>query len=283
MKASIKNQPKASKGVRYKVEVCCAAWIDLQGYGSMLESVGFDPTSSLAQEAIERLDQFHEQLYGAANKRCTVLIINDGAVLCGDLSKRSASPTYDFISRVFSLHQEINKAEASRGFAGSRCILAAGFRVRRKNTGKEALINGYGNHLVEGAKAGSIPVNQAITSALMLKPFVAAMPEAQANFAFSKAYLADSGGKKAGFLSNGFYLDSALLKSIPAWLSVGSEVQWQSHGMSATFYEINEIDGAVAGRSRYVEVCDANDAARRLTNSEEILARLGEGRIRSFR
>lgn len=248
----------------------------------MLESVGFDPTSDLAKDAIERLDTFHSHLHSAANKRCTVLIINDGAVLCGDLSKRAVSPTYDFISRSFALHQAVNATEASRGFPGSRCILAAGFRIRRKHLSKIALINGYGKHLVDGAEDGSMPVNQAITSALMLKPFVAAMPEAQANFAFSKAYLADSAGKKAGFLSSGFYLDSALLKSIPAWLNIESTIQWQSHGMSATFYEIKGIDIRAAGKARYAEVCDADDTAQRLTNSQDILARLSAGRIRSF-
>ena len=38
------RQPKAAKGSMRKIEVACASWVDLLGYGLMLEEARFDPT-----------------------------------------------------------------------------------------------------------------------------------------------------------------------------------------------------------------------------------------------
>ena len=108
-----------------------------------------------------------------------------------------------------------------RGFPGARCVLAAGFRLRRKNHGRDQLLTGYGQHLIDLAQTGTISIEEGIKSAITVKPFVAAMPEAQANFAFTKAYLVDASGSRAGFSGNRLFVDTSLFSRLPDWLSIG--------------------------------------------------------------
>ena len=266
------------------VEVCAAAWIDLLGYGSMLRKVQFDPTSPTAAEAVARLDRFHAHVATAASKYSTALVINDGAVICRDLSARSISVTFDFIRRIVELHSEINKDEHSKGHPGARCVVAAGFRIRRTNHHKQSLVDGYGAHLIKKLEDGTITAQEGIKSAITVKPFIASMPEVQANFAFTKAYLADIAGSGGGFAGPKVFLDLTLLSSpsVP-WVAFSEIIDWSEPGIQGQFGAIQKLDVSAAGRARNTGCRDAYQIAEALSTSPDILDRLKKLRIKGSR
>lgn len=247
----------------------------------MLAKANFDPSSDEAAAAVQRLDQFHEAVSKAATKYSVALIVNDGVVICRDLSARSTSVTADFIRRVHDLHANVNAYEHAQGLPGCRCVLASGFRLRRMNHGKEALLNGYGAYLVRKATAGAIPILQAIRSAITVKPFVAAMPEAQANFAFTKAYLADDAGSKAGFSGARLFIDLALIDPTPAagWLQLSAPIPWKSPGISATYAAIESADFRKGASLGNPGCRDAFEVAAVLGGSDDVVTRLRSLRI----
>lgn len=272
--------PKQSKGVRTSVEVCCAAWIDLLGYGAMLRDAEFDPTSPQALAAVSRLNRFHSIVYKSASKYSTSMIINDGAVIGRDLSPRSNSVTFDFVRRVQEMHQSVNDSERSEGHPGARCVLAAGFRIRRQNPMKQNLLTGYAKYLIDRVLSGEMSVLEGINSAITVKPFVAANPEFQANFAFSKAYLIDSAGSSAGFAGPRMFIDLALFSNEKtSWISLGDPIEWESPGISGRFAELKQIDTGHAGKVRYDGMRDAFQVAEMLAKTNGVLDRIKALRI----
>lgn len=275
------THPKVAKGARSVVEVCAAAWIDLLGYGTMLRQADFDPTSPQAEAAIGRLNQFHAHVAKAATKYSTALVINDGAVICRDLSARSVSVTFDFIRRVAELHSAVNAGEHAMGLPGARCIVAAGFRVRRTNHHRQGLIEGYGAHLISRIGGGQITASEGIKSAITVKPFFATAPETQANFAFTKAYLADEAGSAAGFSGARLFLDMAFLSDArPSWLSFDEIVEWSTPGMKGAFGALRALDVQQAGKEQHLGCRDAFEIAQALSSSPAVLERLRKLRIR---
>lgn len=284
MKSHMKAQPKLARGAKGLIEVSATAWIDLLGYGSMLRNVQFDPTSPAALTAVERLDCFQAHVSAAATKYSMAVVINDGAVICRDLSARSKSVTYDFIRRVVQLHKAINSSEYEKNQPGARCVIAAGFRIRRKNHQKQGLIEGYGAHLIKQLERGTISVEEGVKSALTVKPFVATAPEIQANFAFTKAYLVDADGSRAGFSGARIFLDMALLSHpAPAWLIFDEIIDWSVPGLSGRFGAIRSLDLAAAARARHSGCRDAYEVAEALSTSPDILSRLRKLRVTSAR
>lgn len=276
----MKLHPKLAKGTMNVVEVAATAWIDLLGYGSMLKDAQFDPTSPNAKVAVERLDEFHAHVAAAATKYSTALVINDGAVISRDLSARSNSVTYDFIRRIVMLHKIINGSEHSKGYPGARCVIAAGFRMRRKNHHKKSLMEGYGAHLIKQLEDGTISAEEAIKSAISVKPFMASVPETQANFAFTKAYLVDEAGSKAGFSGARVFLDMSMIESqnLP-WIKFDEIIDWSIPGMSGTFGAISELDLTAAARAQQSGCRDAFQIAEELSTAPDILDRLRKLRV----
>jgi hypothetical protein len=154
-------------------------------------------------------------------------------------------------------------------------VIAAGFRVRRKSKRADHLINGIGRHLLEQVESGEISVKQAIYNALNIRPTFDLTSELQANFAFSKAYLAESSGSKAGFIGANMFIDHTLLESLPPkWLQLGEEIQWKTDGMESEFSPIIDIDSTSAGACNYEGILDAFEVAEKLSASEKIVKRL---------
>lgn len=283
-KNHMKAQPKLARGAKSIVEVSATAWIDLLGYGSMLRDVHFDPTSPAALTAVERLDYFQAHVSAAATKYSSAVVINDGAVVCRDLSARSKSVTYDFIRRVVQLHKDINATEHAKKQPGARCVIAAGFRIRRRNHHKLDLIEGYGSYLIKQLERGTISAEEGIKSAITVKPFVATAPEIQANFAFTKAYLVDADGSRAGFAGARVFLDMALLSHpAPSWLTFDEIIDWSVPGLSGKFGAIQSLNLTAAARASHSGCRDAYEVAEALSTSPEILNRLRKLRVTGAR
>lgn len=251
--------PRFAKGRLYATEISAVAWVDLLGYGSMLRPVHFDPGHALAQQAVHRLQRFHSIALKHVNRYLRALIVNDGIAFVREMSPRSRSVTFDFISRAFAAFQAINAEERVSQYPGARCIVAVGARLRtaepmKLNSKKLASI-------LSRYRGGSITCEQAIIEAFAYGPLAGASVPLQANFAFTKAYLADVSGTKAGFVGPKFFLDMTFCDDLPVWLSVGKHVAWAVKGMSGDFREILAIDSAVAGSSGHAGLRTADQMA----------------------
>ena len=105
-----KNHPKTSMGSKRTIEVSICYWVDLLGYGSMLNSVEFNPLSNNAQISVNRLKSFHNMIRNSSKAKVfNSLALNDGAIFYRDLSPRSKSVTFDFLNRAYKVHKQINE------------------------------------------------------------------------------------------------------------------------------------------------------------------------------
>jgi hypothetical protein len=113
-------------GTRRAFEISAVAWLDLLGYGDMLRAANFDPSSSHAAAAVQRLRAFHGSLEQTAYKYLPVFALNDGAAAFRDLSTRARSVSFDFLARAIDLYDRVNATEAAAGHPGARMIVAVG-------------------------------------------------------------------------------------------------------------------------------------------------------------
>jgi hypothetical protein len=182
--------------------------------------------------------------------------------------------TKEFIERALLFHDELNATEFEHGWPGARAVLAAGFRIRTKGTAQEGLRTGIGAALVRRVASGLIPIREAILTALAIRPYYGATPELQANFAFSKAYLAESSGSAGGLPGPNFYLDASLLRPTAVLLNSQNwpKIAWSSHGLSSTFVSLGS-----SHTSSLISDDDTRSAfevAEALSGSGEIVTRM---------
>lgn len=264
------KHPKTGRGTKRLYEVACVAWFDLLGYGSMLEKVNFDPTTSLADNALKRLNDFHHFSSKHACRYFRIHAINDGIIVFNDMSPRSNTKTFEFIDRLLKLFLEFNKFEKANGFPGARMVISTGFRVRIK----EQVIQDEQKRLSNIFKRVAneiIGLPQAINEAFRARPYFAYLPELQANFAFTKSYLVDNAGSRSGFGGPNCYIDLALFNSDKIdWLEFDGIINWEGMGMKARYGKLKKFDRHLAINQKYKEILDAFDIAKNISAQDNI-------------
>ncbi len=277
----MKTPPKTAKGTMREIEVACAAWVDLLGYGSMLEAAGFDLTNAMALDAMSRLAEFQKIVAKHSCRYFPTFVMNDGAVAYRDLSPRSPEVTFDFLRRSYDLFLSINKRDKDDcGFPGARMVIATGFRLRRPLDFNSFLTGGKAKSIKARLKDGVISQEQALNEALKTRNTHDTNPELQGNFALTKAYLADSTGTAGGLGGPNCFIDLALFDDPPPeWLHCAKRIEWSSRGLTATFAEIVALDGQTAAASKYQGIRDAFAVSRNLSNSSDIEHQLKSRRV----
>ena len=116
---------------------------------------------------------------------------------------------------------------------------------------------------------------EAILKALSIKPCYDVVPELQANFAFTKAYLADDAGSKGGFGGNNFFVDSSIFdKDMPDFIKVSDQQpKLNIKGLDQPFFKVVEFENL---RINHInkELLDAFEVAEKLTNDSCINLKL---------
>ncbi len=263
--------PSTAKGSIRKVEVSCVAWVDLLGYGKQIAESGFNPLEPKAQAAIARLDRLHTVVSQRASKLFPTLALNDGVIAFRDLSPRSHTVTFDFLRDSVHLFQAINAVESSNSDVGARMVIAPGFRARRAATEPARKFGGRETSIARRLDAGVIDANQAIAEALQARPYFDTTRELQANFALTRAYLADESGKEHGIAGPHCYIDLSLFADPPpSWIRFSRLVDWSYRGMQATFGCLAGLDESEAGSCFYSGILDAFKVARALSDDPDI-------------
>jgi hypothetical protein len=258
------HQPSRAKGRRYPVEISAVAWMDLLGYGSMLRDVAFDPSHPQAQAAVDRLKQFQRIAASFATKHFPAMPINDATAFFHDLTPRTNAVTYEFLTRSIQVFEKVNKVELSQGHPGARMIIAVGPRMRISGVAMGDL--GHKKSIFERVQNGIITTEQAIHEAFRSGPIAGFVPQLQANFAFTKAYLADEMGSKVGLGGANCYIDLCIFSEKPPdWVRFRRTQPWSSRGMSTTFGEFDSLDRLKAQQTRFEGLLNAIEIADSLS------------------
>lgn len=268
--------PILSKGRRFPFQVSVACWIDLLGYGRMISDAGFNPLHPKAKEALGRIRAFHKIIAEHSTRRFPTLVMNDGAVAYRDLSMRDSLVTYDFISRSWDLFQAIKAQESELDYPGARLVLACGFRMRGRAAGLEASRQ-HIERVISRLQNGEIDAQQAVSEAAKMQPPFDIVPHLQANFAFTKAYVAETSGTGGGLPGPNFYIDMALFGDIrPPWMNLGPNIDWNCPrlNLQATFARVDRIEQRAHRSEGPLEILDGHAVAQLLTGDPDVLQAL---------
>lgn len=208
--------------------ISAAAWVDLLGYGSMIAAAGLNPVDERAKMAVTRLRVFHRIVAEHSGRYYRTLVINDGAVAYRDLSLRDNGVTHDFLQRSHILFEEIAHSERRNGWPGARMVLGFGFRARGSRRGiDEAELRV--DRILAQMDAGEIGAEEAVRQAASIQRYSDAIPQLQANFAFTRSYVADVGGSRVGLGGPNLFVDTAMFQddSPPSWVQCGSPVPFE--------------------------------------------------------
>lgn len=268
-----KAGPLVRKGARFPFETAVVCWMDLLGYGAMIAEADFNPLHPKAQDAVRRLRQFHKIVASHSARNFPTLVMNDGAAAYRDLSLRSREPTYDFLMRAWTLFNEIKNEENASAFPGARVVLATGFRMRGRRAGMDAMA-GHFRSLMGRFQNGSVSAAQAIREAARIRQPFDIVPELQADFAFTKAYLAETSGAQGGLGGANFFVDLALFDTpTPPWVLKGDAVNWSHERlrMKASFAPILDFAACERVEGGPLGVRDGLQVAQHLAGNKNVL------------
>lgn len=275
-----KNNPPVGQGRRFPFQVSIVAWGDLLGYGGKIAEAQFNPLDDRAKSSIKRMREFHRIVAEHSNRNFRTLVINDGVAVFRDLSLRSSSVSHDFLMRSWNLFEAINQHETSFGKPGVRMVVACGFRI----LGRKAVVesnHGKVNSILRRYQDGSLTVEQAIREASTARPSFDAVPQLQANFAFTKAYVAESSGTAGGFAGPNFFLDTSLLKQPNTEWPVGGKLfEWehQTLGLKSVFKRIERLSPEKFTNEATSKLKTGLEVAQTLAGDKDVLDALRRAR-----
>jgi hypothetical protein len=241
--SSSKRGPLVRRTKSFPFPIAIACWIDLLGYGAMIAEANFNPLHPKASEAMQRLRRFHEIVASHSFRLFPTLVMNDGAAAYRDLSLRSRGPTYDFMMRAWRLFNDIKDREKAHGLPGARLVLAAGFRMRGRRAGMDATADHFSS-LMRRYQEGELSPEQAIREAARIRRNFDVIPQLQANFAFSKAYVAESSGSAGGLGGPNFFVDREIFQTLmPSWIVSEKIVSWSNERlkMQGAFVQVSDL------------------------------------------
>jgi len=276
MSSPVKRSPLVRKSAIFPFQIAVVCWIDLLGYGAMIAAADFNPLHAQAAQALSRLRRFHQIVASHSVRFFPTLVMNDGAAAYRDLSFRSRAPTHDFLTRAWTLFNSIRSDENNRGFPGARMVLATGFRMRGRRAGIDATARQF-KSVMHRYQSGEIVAEQAIREAASVRRSFDIIPQLQANFAFSKAYVAERSGTRGGLGGANFFVDLAIFDTpTPAWVETGPTVEWSDARlrMSASFAPILGFPPFKHVESGPVGIRDGLQVAQYLTKDPDVLSAL---------
>ena len=269
------NQPPWAKGKTDSVpfKVAIVSWIDLLGYGGMIANAEFNPADRRSRVPISRLRAFHRIVAEHSARTFRTLVLNDGAAAYRDLSMRGPDVTCDFLTRSFAMFTAINALEKANGFPGARMVMAVGFRSKGSRRAID-YTSGHLNSILSRLENGLISAEQAVKEAGSIQRYFDVLPQLQANFAFTKAYLADSSGSKAGLGGPRFFVDDAVFEGeVPTWLLSEDPISWEHAKLKlkANFIPISAVDIETARIANWCGLRDGLKVAEAIAPDTPIL------------
>jgi hypothetical protein len=277
------RQSTTEEGQRpFRVAIAC--WIDLLGYGKSISEADFNPLHPKASQSVTRLREFHRLVARSSDETFPTLTLNDGAVAYRDLSLPYSYVGRDFLVRAWKLFRTVNLQEQRSGNPGARMVVGVGFRVLGSKRGIVSQTEQF-RKILQRFRMKEITAERAARDAARVKRTFDIVPQLQANFAFTKAYLADQSGRNGGLPDGNFFVDRSLFdKELPSWLaSSGPLIVWENKkpSMKTAFLKIAKLNTRKANidTGKCIQgILNGEEAARRLTNDMDVLSALNRAR-----
>ncbi len=278
MKKTAGNLVAKGKQNSFRNDPYVVAWVDLLGYGSMLEGCEYDPTSSQARAAVERLERFTQLSLAHTHSKFPILQMNDGMVSWRKLSLRAKSVTQDFLARAFSYFYALTDIEKEYDHPGPRMVIATGIRMKMDNLHK-TVAKQRAEKLLTQVNSGKKTIEQAINEACSYVDYCNGVDALQANFAFTKAYLAEQAGTAEGLQGSNIYIDLKLFESNNIdCLSISKPFIWRDGtGLRTTFAKVEAFSKDTFMEYSELDLASTECIAMRLMNCDnhkELLRRL---------
>lgn len=229
---------------------CFCMWSDLLGFGRIFEENNWRLNEEINKQIYNRLAAAHSAVLYYSSILERDLILNDG--LAKVFHPKSKNEDRNnilsislFLRSCVELHLSINNTEYHESLPGCRSVLAFGENIEYLATDIK-----YDDYVMNYSK----PKNSDISNLAKRtgNPIVVYNPkELQMNTAFSKAYLLDSGGSKAGLPGNRFYIDESAVNAIMTFATnKGYELLWEQRDEGLCLfipYKKGNIEDVVMG------------------------------------
>lgn len=191
--------------VDYEIVDCVCCWYDLLGFGAPFINAKWNLHNRKSEASIKRII-CEAPYFGGPFSSCysKKLHINDGIISNFDLDKTVPDPIeglFSFLESVLTDFDALNTVDKRNGFPGVRGVITLGQRVVYDSTNISRLIN--------------------TQTDMCYHP-----KEFQMNTAFSKAYIVEESGSKAGISGPFLYIDQELFQLV------------ESYSCSQTTYQI---------------------------------------------
>jgi hypothetical protein len=271
-----KSDPVVAKGTSFPFQISVACWIDLLGYGKMISKAGFNPLDPTSTAARLRVREFHYVVAKLSGRTFPTLVLNDGAVAYRDLSLRSASVTQDFLQRCWTLYCAVKDSEIRAGYPGPRMVIAAGFRMKGRRSGIDKSARRF-EEIRTKLAAGAITAIQALFEAQNIREYADVLPQLQANFAFTKAYLAENSGTRGGFSGANCFVDLCLIDEVsPMSLKFGEPFSWKHEtlNLGGCFARLIAIEQPKSPNSSSNGIRNGLQVAQFLAGDQDVLKAL---------
>lgn len=187
-------------------------WTDLLGFGSQFYESNWHPSRKQWEKIRNRLLNAHTIAIRESSTNERLLILNDGIARVTGLVENPFM-TYllqlsIFIRGGVLTHLRIKESEKEEGYPGARTVIAAGkgalYMAEEINVD-----DFFYNYTKPDPKGLSRSAQEYGNPAVVYNPMALQM-----NTAFSKAYILESGGKKAGLPGCGMYVDDSFIQLI---------------------------------------------------------------------
>lgn len=223
--------------------VTIACWFDLYAYGGEIEEACFDPSHPNAEKPIRRLRAFQRIVRENSTTKFPTLVINDGAAAQTNIEDPRSDKAWLFIQRCWKLYREATHADIRNSGRGLRAVIAVGLRAKGARAGIVAQEEAH-TAIIDALVRNEIDRDEAVSRARKVRRIFDIVPALQANFAFTRAYEAESSGKGGGFPGPNLYLDTMVFKGeVPSWIGAGPPKPWRpdKRSLSTSFVTVNRI------------------------------------------
>jgi hypothetical protein len=122
-----------------------------------------------------------------------------------------------------------------------------------------------------------IAAEQAIREAASMRPRFDIVPHLEANFAFTKAYVAEQAGTKGKLPGPAFYVDMTIFGGArPQWIDLGPDIDWAHPKLNlhVVFAEVRGIHDGRHPSGGPTDIRDGLAVAQTLANDPNVLAAL---------
>jgi len=209
---------KLTAEFEYKLVPALCSWSDLLGFGSLVSQNNWSPNEEQWRKIAKRLRDAQAFGIQSVGPREYMFVSNDGFIRNIDLSRELGHIQILslWLRGIVWYHISVNSNEKANNSPGTRTVIAGGNRLLHnwdKFTQADLFYDFEGRDMGPQstyARANAIPI--------MENPL-----PLQMNTAFSKAYILDDGGTKAGLPGNRLYIEKTAIDMINHLAQIYSE------------------------------------------------------------